>query len=358
MPDIKPEEHPSSEMISSLQKRVADLEIAETFRQQTEAALRKAAQDYQVIFDSVPALVWFKDLNNRFIKVNQAAAQAMGLAVEAIEGKSAYQLFPEEAEKYYQDDLEVIRSQKPKLGIREEMRISGGKRIWVKTDKLPLFDEQGELIGLLLFVIDIDDTHKTEAKLLESEERYRTAIESSNDGVSIVKEGRHQYVNTKFLEMFGYRDPEEVLGMDLALTVHPDDVEMVRERNRQRERGRSPESQYEFKAIRKDGSPFHVEISTVRIILREEPVILSHFRDISERKQAEAEREKLIVELREAFQKIKTLSGLLPICAGCKKIRNDQGYWQQIESFIGERSEAEFTHGLCPECLEKFYPGS
>jgi CheY-like chemotaxis protein len=61
-------------------------------------------------------------------------------------------------------------------------------------------------------------------------------------------------------------------------------------------------------------------------------------------------------ELRKALAKIKTLSGLLPICASCKKIRDDHGYWTQLESYISEHSEAEFTHGCCPECMKKLYP--
>jgi AmiR/NasT family two-component response regulator len=61
-------------------------------------------------------------------------------------------------------------------------------------------------------------------------------------------------------------------------------------------------------------------------------------------------------ELEAALAKVKTLSGLLPICASCKKIRDDQGYWQQVEVYIRDHSEVEFTHGLCPDCIEKLYP--
>ena len=78
--------------------------------------------------------------------------------------------------------------------------------------------------------------------------------------------------------------------------------------------------------------------------------------DITERKNAENEKEKLIVELQEALDKVKLLSGLLPICASCKKIRDDQGYWKQIETYIHEHSEAKFSHGICPECATKLYP--
>jgi hypothetical protein len=78
--------------------------------------------------------------------------------------------------------------------------------------------------------------------------------------------------------------------------------------------------------------------------------------DIFAREQMEKEREQLIRQLQDALAKVKTLSGLLPICAGCKKIRDDQGYWNQIECYIQEHSNAKFSHGFCPDCLRKFYP--
>jgi ABC-type multidrug transport system fused ATPase/permease subunit len=78
--------------------------------------------------------------------------------------------------------------------------------------------------------------------------------------------------------------------------------------------------------------------------------------EITERKLAEEEREKLINELKKALKDVKTLSGLLPICASCKKIRDDKGYWNQIESYIRQHSEADFSHSICPECAIKLYP--
>ena len=79
--------------------------------------------------------------------------------------------------------------------------------------------------------------------------------------------------------------------------------------------------------------------------------------EIAAREQAEKEREKLIVELQFALSEVKALSGLLPICASCKKVRDDQGYWNRIETYIAEHSDAEFSHGICPDCMEELYPG-
>lgn len=78
--------------------------------------------------------------------------------------------------------------------------------------------------------------------------------------------------------------------------------------------------------------------------------------DISERKASEAKRERLITELEEALDKVQQLKGLIPICAECKKIRDDQGYWNKLETYLQQHSEARFSHGLCPECAAKFYP--
>lgn len=78
--------------------------------------------------------------------------------------------------------------------------------------------------------------------------------------------------------------------------------------------------------------------------------------EIEERRKAEAEKEQIILQLQEALSRVKTLTGLLPICASCKKIRDDDGYWHQVEEYIMDHSEADFSHGICPDCMHKLYP--
>jgi hypothetical protein len=79
-------------------------------------------------------------------------------------------------------------------------------------------------------------------------------------------------------------------------------------------------------------------------------------RHLRARQQAETERERLIAELQDALANVKALRGLIPICSSCKKIRNDQGYWTQLETYLQQHTEAEFSHGLCIDCLRKLYP--
>jgi PAS domain-containing protein len=80
-------------------------------------------------------------------------------------------------------------------------------------------------------------------------------------------------------------------------------------------------------------------------------------RDITERRLASIERDKLIADLRHALAEVKTLSGLLPICAHCKKVRDDQGYWTQVEAYLGQKTGVLFSHGICPDCVRQLYPG-
>ena len=94
----------------------------------------------------------------------------------------------------------------------------------------------------------------------------------------------------------------------------------------------------------------------VRTALRSKKLLDQVRQEIVLRKKAEQEQQKLIEELQHAIERIKTLKGLLPICSSCKKIRNDEGYWQNVERYIREHSEAQFTHGICPDCAEKLYP--
>jgi PAS domain S-box-containing protein len=105
----------------------------------------------------------------------------------------------------------------------------------------------------------------------------------------------------------------------------------------------------------KDGSVIDVEISTNGAEIGGEKYIFCVCRDVTERKRVEAEREGLIRELKEALAEIRTLRGILPVCSYCHKVRDDEGYWHQVDVYIRDHSEADVSHGVCPECLKKHY---
>ena len=110
----------------------------------------------------------------------------------------------------------------------------------------------------------------------------------------------------------------------------------------------------EVALLRAEAAPLFVHVEAVVSAGRRE--CRAAVLDVTRHHQAEAERERLVQELEAALARVKLLSGLLPICANCKRIRNDEGYWKQLEGFISSHSEATFSHGICPDCLHTLYP--
>ena len=115
---------------------------------------------------------------------------------------------------------------------------------------------------------------------------------------------------------------------------------------------------HDFRARRKDGTEFYAESQTSYVLDDQGmPVkFRTLIRDITERVEAEREMERLIEELQDALAQVKTLKGLLPICASCKKVRDDDGYWSRLDAYLGEHSNVEFSHSICPDCMKVMYP--
>jgi len=212
-------------------------------------------------------------------------------------------------------------------------------------------------IFLILRILPIHTIHRMEDKLEKSEERFRELYESTPVGYQEYDvEGRITNVNQTGLEILGYTR-EEMVGKFIWKFNLEEKIahqQILAKLSGTLPPGRNLERTYR----RKDGTIFSVLVED-RLIRDEKGEIKGircTFQDITERKWAEEEREELILQLQKALSEVKTLKGIFPICASCKKVRNDKGYWEQIEVYIRDRSEAEFSHGICPECMKKLYP--
>ncbi len=217
---------------------------------------------------------------------------------------------------------------------------AGGEEVAVRALKAGAYDYLvKDLHSHYLQVLPLTVEHAITRKRAESQARMLShAMMSISESVFITDlEGRFLFVNAAFCETYGYEEVE-VKGKSCHLLG-------------------GVESGGEVCHRRKDGSEFPVLLSRSPVLDEQgRPIALVGVaRDISARKQAEREREELVRQLQDALARIKTLRGLLPICASCKKVRDDQGYWKQIESYIREHSEAEFSHSMCPECMERWY---
>ncbi len=141
---------------------------------------------------------------------------------------------------------------------------------------------------------------------------------------------------------------EELQSRPMFEFVHPDDLERTREQNRKVKAGGQALG-FENRYICKDGS-YRWLLWNASADL-DNQVIYSVARDITERKQAEEQRERLVRELQAALADVNQLQEILPICMYCKKIRDDQNYWQAVESYISNNTKTQFSHGICPNCL-------
>jgi PAS domain S-box-containing protein len=182
-------------------------------------------------------------------------------------------------------------------------------------------------------------------------------VESSADAIiGMALDGTILSWNSGAEKIYGY-SADEALGNRISLIAPPvsaGETPHIFDKIKQGERV----DRYETIRVRKDGTPVDVSltISPIKNSSGQITGVSAIERDITVRKRIEGERKRLIDELSAALNKVKTLSGLLPICASCKKIRDDKGYWQQVETFIKERSDANFSHGMCPDCMERLYP--
>ncbi len=151
-----------------------------TARVQAEEALQRQQEELQIILDSVPAMIFYKDKENRFIRTNKALAEALGLPKEELDGKSLFYLYPSQADDYWKDDQEVMRSGNPKRNIVETMETPEGVR-WVQTDKLPYRDDQGNIIGIIGFAVDITERQRAEEALKQAHGELEERVEERTE---------------------------------------------------------------------------------------------------------------------------------------------------------------------------------
>jgi len=262
-----------------------------TERKESQEVLRRQKNELRVLFDLTPALICFKDTNNRILRVNQRFAELMGRSVDEIEGRPSVELHADDAAKFYSDDLEVIRSGVPKLGISETIKDRTGQDVWLQTDKVPMCDKDGVVIGILVMCQDVTERKRAEETL----RLLNSAVLQSRESVLITDAQlalpgpRVVFVNPAFTKMTGYTE-EEIIGKTPRILQGPQTDENVLSRLRQ-QLGRGEMFEGEAINYRKDGTPFDLEWQAAPI--RDAAGQVTHYlafqRDITARKRFEAQ---------------------------------------------------------------------
>jgi PAS domain S-box-containing protein len=165
----------------------------------------------QQILNTVPALIFAKDTENRFISANTAYEEVTGLKLKEIIGKNVFDIINNQqlAEGYYKDDLEVIQTGIPKRNIVEPLLTDESR--WFITDKIPLRDEKGKIKGVIGFSVDITERKNAEVALVQSEQKFRMLFDTSPEAIVISDlKGRFVSVNKAFTELLGYSSDEAI----------------------------------------------------------------------------------------------------------------------------------------------------
>jgi PAS domain S-box-containing protein len=205
---------------------------------------------------------------------------------------------------------------------------------------------------------ELAERKRAEKNLRASEKRFQDIALSSADWIwEMDQQCNYTFATEKAKDILGF-DPEELKGFNFLDLLTSQEKLRALDTFMHAVARRQPWIDIEAWLLTKDGRQICLLFNAVPLF-DDNGTLLGYrgvAKEITDRKNAEADREKLIKELQEALKSIKTLRGLLPICASCKKIRDDKGYWNGLETYIHQHTEAEFTHGICPECMRKLYP--
>ncbi len=197
--------------------------------------------------------------------------------------------------------------------------------------------------------------HQHARELAAAEERYSTLFDTVPVGLfRSTPEGKLLDVNPAFALLLE-RDREELIGTNFR-ALHPEESDFSSWRGQLGREGAVTWVESRFKTATAKIRWVKIHAKALRELPGDEIIYEGSVEDVTSNKAAEAERETLIGELKEALVKVRSLTGLLPICSSCKKIRDDRGRWNMLETFIENHSYAHFTHSFCPDCARRLYP--
>jgi PAS domain S-box-containing protein len=347
------------------------------------------------IFGATEFLVAFLDAEFRFIRVNRAYAQAANRSIESFVGRKHFELYPhDENEQIFQQVLETGQPFTTKARPFEHSDRPERGTTYCDWSLTRVHDEGGRFEGLLLVLVDVTEQRRAEIELerhrsqledvvherttdlqkanqqlrREVELRKRAEQQISNvarewvatfdtipDFVS-VHDAQHRIVkaNRALSDSLG-AEPRDLLGKPCYALIHGVSEPWPEcPHRRALETGRVVTQEVSAPKI---GIPLLVSCTPLHDTEGRVIGTVHVARDVSAQKRADEERDQLIAKLQESLAKVKVLGGLLPICSSCKRIRDDKGYWNQLEAYVRDHSDADFTHGICPECTEELYPG-
>ncbi|MCL5734575.1 MAG: PAS domain S-box protein [Actinobacteria bacterium] len=303
-------------------------------------------------FDSIRDGFALLDDEGNLVWVNEWMKTRLASQMPLV-GKNCHDVFPGLPNSL----LKLLRSHGPDRNAIRTHTLAypskGNAGAWLELSLTHIEDDEAESTGALLHVHDITERKLAEQMLTDEIARRRILVEQSRDGIVVLDDaGKVVESNQEFARMLGY-------SLEEMCSLHVWDWEAGVPRDPLMEMIRTVDAggdHFETRHRRKDGSLYEVEISTNAATLGERKYIFCVCRDTTDRKRAEKEREDLIVKLQAALEEIKALRGIVPVCSYCHRIRDDKGFWENVDTYIQTHSEAKVSHGICPECMRELFP--
>ncbi len=319
-------------------------------RRRAEEAVHRGQQELADFFEHAAVGLRWEGPDGTILRVNQAELDMLGYSRDEYLGHKFSEFCADQGAA--EDFLKRLHQGETLNNVEVRVRCHNGEIKQLLLNSNVLWEDK-KFIHTRCFSRDV-----TERKRGEEASAYLASIvENSDDAIIGMRlDGVIKTWNRGAERLYGYT-ADEVKGRRISFLIPPYRPEEMQELFARIVEGR-PIERYETIRLRKDGAPVEVALtlSAIRDARGRVIGVSAIERDITTSKREEEEKVKLIDELTMALANVRTLRGLLPICASCKKIRDDQGYWQKVESYISSHSEAEFTHGICPECLQRLYP--
>lgn len=333
-------------------------------RKNAEKEVKKSEQRFRALTENTTDLTVIISEEKVFDYINPTIKNKFDYTANEVIGKSIFDLM-------HPYDIPIVDKQlkkafkQPGVSITvDDFRIQHKDGNWIcLTGHIVYLPDISSINGIVGNFKDISMHKKAEERLAESRRELAVIINTVPDIIyRLDTDGRITYLSDAILQ-YGYK-PDELIGSSIFDLIYQEDKEKARDRiNERRTRERISRS-FELRLLTKEQKniPFEIFSISAEGLYSSNHASKDNFmgtqgiaRDITNRKKAEEEREKLFDELQQAIENVKTLNGLLPICASCKKIRDDKGYWNLLETYLEQHSEASFSHSICPECSDKLY---
>ncbi len=278
--------------VKLLRRRAAQVEAGvSSNRREADRIGEAQVRRMKAMLDSIPDMAWLKDVEGKFAAVNDASCKAFGMSYEELLGKTDFDVAPPDlAKRYVEDDKEVIRTGERKQ--KEEQWGRGEKdKIWVETIKTPVYNEKGDIIGVSGIARDITKRKEMEEKLRDSENKFRTLYDSTQDAVMLLDKDGFFDCNDATLRIFGCKSREEFCGKhpaDLSPPIQPDGTDSMTLANERVATAMSEGSNH-FEWVHQciDGRRFPADVLLSAVELGGRRVLQAVVRDITERKRYE-----------------------------------------------------------------------